>query len=377
VTAVRAPRPRARPAPRPIEQHRFGSSADFSLGVEEELLVVDPATYRLKPDGPRLCATARPPRGRFTDEVFAAQLELVTPICADVHEANAALVQLRSAARTAGATLLAAGLHPSAPLGQALVNGGRRYAKVSAALAGILSTPACALQVHVGMPDPETAIRVANGMRRHVPLLRALAANSPFWAGADSGLASARSAIVRSYPRTEIPRPFRDWADFCATATELVSIAGVPDYTYIWWDIRPHPRLGTVEIRPADVQTSLESSIALTALIQALARLEAERPTPTPSGEALAECSFQATRHGLHARLLADDGSRIPAPVLARHRLTEVLPLARELGCDAALAGIERILRTGNGADHQRAAFRRGGLPELHASVVIDGGAAG
>jgi glutamate---cysteine ligase / carboxylate-amine ligase len=186
--------------------HRFGASGGFSLGVEEELLLVDPIDYRLLPEARGLCSTVRPPVGRLAKEIFAAEIELITPVCTDVGEAMSVLSRLRTLITATGTMLLGAGVHPSAPLGEVVLSRGRRYREVGAALGGILRTPTSAMHVHVGMPDPETAIHVANGMRRHVPLLHALAANSPFWHGTDSGLASARAAILRSYPRTEMPR---------------------------------------------------------------------------------------------------------------------------------------------------------------------------
>jgi carboxylate-amine ligase len=372
VTAV-ADRPRSpQPGAAGGAQHRFGLSPAFSVGIEEELLLVDPATYELTPGDARLYASRWKGVGRVAKEIFAAEVELITPVCADVGEAAAVLTELRRRVRAAGATPLASGVHPAAPLGQVALNSGRRYRAVADALAGVLRAPTCALHVHVGLPDPETAIRVANGMRRHLPMLHALAANSPFWGGRDSGLASARAAILRAYPRTELPRAFYDWDDFCATAAELAFAAGVPDYSYFWWELRPHPLLGTVEIRAVDVQASIERTAAMAGLIHTLARMEADRHAPTLSREALAECCFQATRHGLEARLLDDDGVRVGACALVRQRLADVASYARELDADAALLGIDRILREGNGADRQRAAFRRGGLQEVLRQLGVE-----
>src|SRR4051794_4003867 len=301
--------PVATPAPR-LHVHRFGLAPDFSLGVEEELLLVDPVDHRLVAQADRVRTRVRPTPGRIAREIFAAQLELITPICRTAAEAVAVLEAQRTAIAQSGAVLLAAGLHPTAAFGDATLSRGRRYAVVGEALGGILRTPTCGLHVHVGMPDPETAIRVANAMRRHVPLLHALAANSPFWHGVDSGLASARTAILRSYPRSELPRAFRVWEDFCTTSAELARAAGVRDYTYFWWDVRPHPLLGTVEVRALDTQTESWRTAALVALIHALARMEAEIASPaTPCREALAESSYQATRHGLGAALLGEDGA--------------------------------------------------------------------
>jgi glutamate---cysteine ligase / carboxylate-amine ligase len=149
-------------------------------------------------------------------------------------------------------------------------------------------------------------------------------------------------------------------------AQELAQAAGVPDYTYFWWDVRPHPRLGTVEVRAPDAQFSLERTLAIAALVHALARMEAEGPAPPhQSRDAIEEACYQATRYGLEARLPDDAGRLRPARVLARELLLRVMPYARELGADAYLVGIERILWSGNGAEIQRAIHRERGMSGL------------
>ncbi len=152
-------------------------------------------------------------------------------------------------------------------------------------------------------------------MRHHLPLLAALTANSPFRDGADTGLASGRASVVRSYPRFELPRAFRDYEDFLRVADQLIAAAGVDDYTYIWWDVRPHPKLGTVEVRGMDVQPRPEQNAAVAALIQALAAKEIDRPgAPGLTREAIEESYYQAGRYGLEARLMVDDSTAAPAP---------------------------------------------------------------
>jgi glutamate---cysteine ligase / carboxylate-amine ligase len=345
--------------------HRFGVQPDYSLGVEEELLLVDRSGNELRPDADRVIASASPRRGRLTSEIFAAQVELVTPVCRTISDAAESLAELNAAVRRSGASVIGAGLHPAAKDDAELCSS-PRYREVSAALQGLLRTPPAALHVHVGMPDPETAIRASNGLRRHLPLLHSLAANSPFWYGRDSGLASARAAILRSYPRYGVPRWFRDWEDFSLVAHDLARAAGVPDYTYFWWDVRPHPRLGTVEVRAADTQFSAARTVALSALIHALARREAEaRPPRYRSRDEISEACYQATRYGLDALLPDDAGRRRPARDLALDAVCAARPYARELGCADALEGINQILIEGNGADLQRSIYARGGMPEL------------
>jgi glutamate---cysteine ligase / carboxylate-amine ligase len=346
-------------------EHRFGTSPSLTLGVEEELLLVD--------DERRLVAGAErvieglDPAGRtaVSTEIFAAQIELKTGICGEAAAAATELSDLRTAVRATGAGLLGAGIHPDDG-GEARLIQKPRYDVVKEDLASLLSTPPSGLHVHVGMPDPETAVRVANAMRRRLPMLAALAANSPFRDGADSGLASARAAEVRAYPRFEMPREFRDYEEFLTVADQLIAAAGVDDYTYLWWDVRPHPKLGTVEVRGMDVQPTAAGNAAFGALIQALAAREVERPAVSDlQREALEESYYQATRYGLEARLMVDGGEALPAPEVASLALAEARPYAEDLGGAASLGEIERILADGNGADRQRHAFERGGIPAV------------
>jgi carboxylate-amine ligase len=346
--------------------HRFGCRRPFQVGLEEELLLVDPVDRLLRPVAEPVIAAARPACGRLSSEIFASELELVSPVCRTVGGLGSCLSELEGAVRAVGATVLGAGLHPMARFGDAHLINSPRYARVSDALRGLLRTPPAALHVHVGMPDPETAIRVCNGVRHHLPLLHSLAANSPFWYGQDSGLASARAAILRSYPRYGAPRWFRDWTDFSFVARELAEAADVADYTYFWWEVRPHPRLGTIEVRAPDAQACRDRTLALAALIHALAGREAEAPPPTyQSRDAVEEACYQATRYGLEARLPDRTGRLRPARELARDLVAELRPYARELGCEAELTGIERIVSEGNGADLQRAVHRERGMSGL------------
>ena len=346
-------------------EHRFGVSPPLTIGVEEELLLVD-GMQRLVPEAERVIEGLDPAaREAVSTEIFAAQIELKTGICGAPAAAATELGDLRAAVRATGVGLLGAGIHPDDG-GEAQLVRKPRYDVVKEDLASLLSTPPSGLHVHVGMPDPETAVRVANAMRLRLPMLAALAANSPYRDGADSGLASARAAEVSAYPRFEIPRAFRDYAEFLAVADQLVEAAGVDDYTYIWWDVRPHPNLGTVEVRGMDVQPSAAANAAFAALIQALAAREVELPSLSDlQREALEESYYQAGRYGMEARLMVDGGEAVPAPEVAARALEEARPYADDLDGAGALAEVERILAEGNGADRQRAAFERGGIPAV------------
>jgi len=345
--------------------HRFGASPPLSLGVEEELLLVD-ERFRLEAASEAVLERVSPPLSeRVSAEIFSEQIEIKTGICHNAEEALAELRGARQAVHDLGFGLLSAGLHPTAATGAQLVDK-PRYEIVREDLGDLLRTPPCGLHVHVGIPDADVAVRIANAFRLYLPALQALSANSPFREGADSGHASARTQVVRSYPRFQVPREFRDYEDFCHVADQLIAAAGVDDYTYIWWDVRPHPKLGTVEVRAVDVQIEPETSSAIAALIQAIAAMELDRPTVAEvEREALEESYFQAASHGLEAEIVLADGTPAPARTVIAGMLDAVRPYARDLGGEAALAEVEGILRGGNGADEQRRIKREHGMHSL------------
>jgi glutamate---cysteine ligase / carboxylate-amine ligase len=352
--------------------HAFGTSEPFTLGIEEELLLVDPETRRLAPVAADVLQAIDAHERAASHEVYAASIELRSPPRIDAEDAGRELAGLRGAARRAGATLMGSGVHPDGALGDAALVDSERYRLVGGTMRGLMRrTPECALHVHVGMPDEKTAVRVFNGIRSQLPLLLALSANSPLWFGHDSGLASARFALVRSYPRRAVPRPFRDLDDYAETIAAVAEAGDLDDYTYVWWDVRLHPRLGTIELRELDAQSRIEDVTAIAALIQALARHEAEHPREPEPAEAIAESSFRASRDGIDATLL-DAGERRPVREIARRTLDRVAPAARELGAEQALGPIERMLAEGGGAARQRAAMERGGLDAVLDQLVSE-----
>jgi glutamate---cysteine ligase / carboxylate-amine ligase len=347
-------------------EHHFGASPPLSLGVEEELLLVDEHRQLVAGAEAVLDAVATSLGERASSEIFTEQIELKTGVCDGVGEVLEQLREMRRTVREAGFGLLGCGLHPSAESGEPTLVAKPRYEVVRKDFGNLLRTPPCGLHIHVGIADPEVAVRLANAFRLYLPALQALSANSPFQEGVDSGHASARTSVVRSYPRFQVPREFRDYEDFCRVADQLIAAAGVDDYTYIWWDVRPHPQLGTVEVRALDVQTAAVTSSAIAALLQAIAAKELEQPSaPGLSREALEESYFQAASHGLEAKILLDDESPGPAKEVIRRMLDSVRPYARDLGTDDALEEIERILREGNGADDQRRIHRETGMEGL------------
>ena len=328
------------------------------VGIEDEVFLVD-AALRLSHTAEEVLPRLELPEAEAGFEAFACELELRSPPSASAADAVATLKRHRAAVRAAGATPLAAGLHPDAALGDARLVDRERYRRVGAELRGLLTqrSPESALHVHVGMPDADTALRAFNGLRAHLPLLAGLAANSPFWFGRDSGMASARAALVRAYPGRGVPPSFRDTEDFERSLETTLRAAGMEDRTQVWWDLRPHAKLGTVEVREMDAQTDLDDAAALAGLIHALALRAAERGAPVDvSRDALDWSMFRAARDGLEAEIVDEDGDVRPLPEVARD-------IIRRLG--EPHDEVERILREGNGADRQRAVHARDGMPGL------------
>jgi glutamate---cysteine ligase / carboxylate-amine ligase len=343
----------------------FGSAPDFALGMEEELLLVDPETHALAHRAGELLADLEAEAGTIKPDTYEALIELATPVVRDADEGAAILGRLRAQVRAAGTELLGAGIHPDGAFGDVVHIAEERYVEIAESLRGLLlRTPTAALHVHVGMPDAATAIHVFNHLRSWLPLFQGLAANSPFWHGRDSGLSSSRSALFRGLPRSVVPRAFADIDEWREVTDAVVAVGELEDYTFLWWDLRPHPNLGTVELRAMDSQSSLAAVQALAALVQGLAIDAARRPAPPrwPATEAISESSFRAARDGLQARIWHETSLR-PLAEVAQAALQRA-PDARE--------GVERLVRDGGGAQRQRAAFARGGMPVLLRYLVDD-----
>jgi glutamate---cysteine ligase / carboxylate-amine ligase len=353
-------------------EHQFGKGEPFTVGAEEELFLVDPDTHALVHDAAEVLAAMEAGEPQAGHEAYACELELRSPPLRSAGEAAVTLRALRQRAAGAGATLLGAGIHPQARFGDVELVDAERYRRVADQMRGLFRrTPECALHVHVGTPDADTAVRAFNGLRAHLPLFQGLSANSPWWFGADSGLASARFSLVRAFPGRGVPPSFSSFDEYAELVQSVTEAGGLDDYTFVWWDLRLQPRLGTIEIREMDSQSSLERVAALAALAQGLALHEAEHPRATPPSQVIAESSFRASRDGLDASIL-DDGSMRPLREVARDALELARPHARERDSADALEGIERILLEGDGAARQRAAFERGGISAVLEMLVSE-----
>jgi carboxylate-amine ligase len=309
-------------------------------------------------------------------------LEIATNPCANTSEAGAQLRSLRrqviANATAKGLTIGSAGTHPFAMWEEARIVARPRYRELISALRFVARQELIfGMHVHVGLDDPDKAIYVANGLRLHVPVLLALSANSPFWRADQTGLMSTRTPIFRAFPRVGIPPEYRDWADYDRQISFMVDAGVMADYTYLWYDVRPHPKFGTVEVRVCDAQTRVEHTLALAALIQAMVHrlataFDEGREQPHLSWQILDENKWLAARHGLAGELVdLPAGERVQARDLARRLLDEHRDHAEQLGSAADLAGIEDLLEKGSGAERQVVVYEANhDLREVMAEIV-------
>jgi carboxylate-amine ligase len=351
-----------------------GQDQRYTLGVEEELMLLQPDRWSLAQSSDEVLARISAELAPQTSpETHAAVVELATGIQPDVHGVVAELAWLRGRLagelEAMGLAAAAAGTHPITVWEETRVSGEARYRDLGDSLRILARRePTMALHVHVGVPAAEDAVRLLNALRQRIPILLALSANSPFWQGRDSGFASARTLLFQAFPRAGLPRRYADYADYVQAVDLLIASRALPDPSFLWWDVRLQPSLGTVEVRVADAQSTVGEVGPIVALIQSLARLELEgEPSPvTASPEVLAENRFLAARDGMSARLIDPIArSLVPVRQTLANLLAECRPHALALGCAGALDRVH-WLAAATGADRQRAsAARGGGLEQL------------
>jgi carboxylate-amine ligase len=335
----------------------------YTIGVEEELMLLSgaPAHAPSPSSDAVLLRLSSELSERISPETHASVIELVTGIHGGVTEATAELAALRS--RLAhelselGLHAACAGTYPLARRDDIRTSDAGRYGSISESMRMLATRePTLALHVHVGVPDPEDAIQLLNGFREVVPVLVALSANSPFNGGRDSGFASARTVIFQAFPRTGTARWFAGYNDYVAAVDALIASRALPDPSFLWWDVRLQPALGTVEVRVMDAQTSVADSAPLIALVQCLARLALEDAVPWSDigDEVLAENRFLAARDGVDARLI-DPATLglVEVRALVDALLALCRPHAARLGCVRELEDVSR-LTVANGARAQR-----------------------
>jgi carboxylate-amine ligase len=351
-----------------VERHRFGFSAPYTLGIEEEYMLLDADTFDLVQRADTILDADHDGEfaARTSCELFQSEIEGQTPICSTVSDGAAELGRVRrhleSAVGEQSLVLASAGTHPFARYEDQLITDRPRYQGIVQQL----QYPArreliFGLHVHVGVPDPEAAIKALRLLRPQIGPLIALSASSPFWRGFATGLFSTRHSVFATFPRSGVPPAFCDYCEFGTYVAALEQGGAIDDYTRIWWDLRPHPRLGTIEVRAMDAVARAQDAVALAAYVQALVKFAVEAPTPPPPSaleDALVrENKWQAIRYGLDATVIAADGSAIPIRDHVLRTLDDLEETAAGLGGDAALLDLERIVRDGTGAARQLATY--------------------
>ena len=348
-------------------EHRF-TGPPFTLGIEEELMILDAETLQLTNSIEAMLEAIPEGAGDVKPELMESVLEVATTPCRTTSEAGEQLRALRrQVAQTAAERNLAigsAGTHPFAMWEDQRIVSRPRYRDLVAALGFVARQELIfGMHVHVGIDDPDKAIHVANGMRVHVPLLLALSANSPFWRAGGTGLLSTRTPIFRAFPRVGIPPLYENFENYARRIEFMVKSKVIEDYTYLWYDVRPHPNFGTVEVRAMDGQTRVEHTLGIAALIQAMVKeiaehFDAGKELSRYPYEMLDENKWLAARHGLTGELVdLPRTERVVTKDIVRRVLGRLREHAEDLGSADELAGVEDLLERGTGAARQMVVY--------------------
>jgi carboxylate-amine ligase len=331
------------------------NGGDYTVGVEDEVMLVEPEGWTLDNEFRALRERLSPELAERPQlETHAATIEFATAPAATASEAAAELASIRGLLAdelaSFGRAAAASGTHPVASWQETEVSAERRYRYLHDTMRELARRePTFAMHVHVAVVDPEDAVRTLSRMRVHLPLLLGLSANSPFWQGRDSGMASTRTPIFQAFPRSGIPRAFENYEEYVEALDTMIACGAFPDPGFIWWDLRLQPALGTIEIRVMDSQTEPWRIAPLVALTQSLARfesLEAHAPTALRDApELLEENRFRAARDGVRAELLDPVGRRVLALAdVAELAVEQVRDHARDLGCEDDLEQVARLV---------------------------------
>jgi carboxylate-amine ligase len=344
---------------------QWQASEPYTIGVEEEVMLLDPR---------RDWSLAQ----RIDDVLASVSQGLSPSVCPETHKAaieirtqphravGDAIAELRNIRRelvraVAGLDLVlaAAGTHPAAEWTETEITDAARYQLIQHTMRDLtLREPTFALHVHVGVADAEQAIDLYNRLRVHLPLLLALSGNSPYWRGRDSGFTSTRTILFGAFPRTGMPRRYSSYAEWVERVDLQIRSGALHEPTFLWWDVRPQPKLGTVEVRVMDAQSRIADTAALVALVQSIARLELEdgyvARNVIEAEEVLDENRFIAARDGVAGALIdTTEESLRPITDLLGQLLEAARPHARILGCERELEQV-RMLAHSPGAVRQR-----------------------
>jgi glutamate---cysteine ligase / carboxylate-amine ligase len=347
-----------------VLDHKF-TGTPFTLGIEEELMICDAETLELS-QGIEEILGAIPDdvQGYVKPELHASFLEVATLPCRDVAEADGQLRELRRMVRGVaeglGMEIGAAATHPSALYEDQSIVDRPRYRELIGELRWIAQRELIfGTHIHIGIDDAEKAIYVADGMRGYLPLLLGMSSNSPFWRGRATGMMSSRTPIFRTFPRVGIPPYYGSWEIYSHRVELMMRGGAIEDYTFLWWDVRPHPNLGTVELRVFDQQTRVDITIGFAALAQSLAhRLAARYDDGVPSvehpWELIDDNKVRAALVGIEGKLIDFDRAiELDGAEMTRGVIDDLREHAEELGCERELASLTELADRGTGARRQ------------------------
>ena len=355
-----------------VLDHQFGAGDPYTLGVEEEYMLLDPVSFDLVQHIETVLDAVQGDElaDRLNPELMQSVLEIATPVCRTAGDVQRELTTLRGYVRDVAAAhrlrVGSAGTHPFSLFERQRITAKDRYRVLIDQLQYVARRELIfGMHVHVAVDDPDKAIQVVNGLLPHLAPLLALSASSPFWRGEPTGLASSRQIVFSAFPRSGPPPRFRDYEDYASVVGQLERTGCIADYTHIWWDIRPHPKWGTIEVRICDAVTRLEDAVAIAAYCQSVVKLlcerfEAGQEIPTFHRILTSENKWLAARYGLDAPIMdlpSGRRNRVPISKLVRRTLRDLEPHARELGCGDELDGIRALLDRGNSAEQQLRVF--------------------
>jgi len=345
----------------------------FTIGVEEEFQIVDPATCELRSHVSQLVSAASPDIiEQVKNEMHQSIVETGTNICQNVAELRIEMHRTRgelvAAAERAGLQVAAAGTHPFSSWIDQVISPGERYQNIIEELQQLArSLLIFGMHVHVAMPDKQSTIDMMNMVRYFLPHLLALSTSSPFWMGRNTGLKSFRTTVFRRFPRTGVPEQFESWSAYEHFVDLLVKLHCIDNGKKIWWDVRPHPTFGTLEFRMCDVATKVEEAVAIAALTQAIVVKLYKLSTSNQSWRLyrralIEENKWRAARYGIEGKLI-DFGKEEEVPM--RSLIPELLELVDdvldELGSRSAVEYVNTILNEGTSAERQLRVYQQTG----------------
>lgn len=349
----------------------FTSSPRSSLGVEWELELVDTGTRQLRSAASDLLGELSAPYGgeehpKAKHELLESCVEVITGICQTVAEAEADLAatvaEVAEAAERRGLSLMCSGTHPISDWADQTISPNPRYtALIERCQWMARQLQIFGVHVHVGIRAPEKAIPIVNALTGYIPHFLALSASSPYWIGTDTGLASSRSKVFEGLPTAGLPYQLTGWDQFEAFMETLISAKTIESIREVWWDIRPHPGFGTVELRICDGLPTLHEIGMVAALSQCLVetfntQLDRGYTLPTPKGWVLRENKWRAARYGLEADVILDDaGGTVPVRDALEELVADLGPVSERLGCAEELGRVRGVLAGGASYQRQRA----------------------